>query len=168
MHRTPEADELWHELYMRYTKKIGRKVVDRAEAHMLRLSMLYTLLDGQIGIDTGPLLAAQALWDYSERGALQIFGTEELSANAQKALDYLQSKAHEGASRNEVRLRVFNGHLYGEKLAEVMDELKMAGQAVCGREKIERAWTERWFAVPQAIDPPKSSKKPNRSTGTKR
>jgi hypothetical protein len=47
----------------------------RAEAQVLRLSMLYALLDGTATIRTEHLYAALALWEYVEASVTYIFGT---------------------------------------------------------------------------------------------
>jgi hypothetical protein len=49
-------------------------VLARAEAHVLRLSLLYAALDGAPAVDTPHLEAALALWDYADASARAIFG----------------------------------------------------------------------------------------------
>ena len=41
----------------------------RAEAHSIRLALIYALLDGASSIEVEHLKAALALWDYAARGA---------------------------------------------------------------------------------------------------
>ena len=49
--RSADAEALWAEMYARFNTGSGRRVVDRAEAHTMRLAMLYALLDGSAAIE---------------------------------------------------------------------------------------------------------------------
>ena len=46
----------------------------RAEAHTMRLALIYALLDGAISIKVEHLDAALAVWDYAARSAEWAFG----------------------------------------------------------------------------------------------
>jgi hypothetical protein len=48
--------------------------IARAEAHVLRLSLVYALLDGSATVGVEHLAAATELWAYAERSVLHIFG----------------------------------------------------------------------------------------------
>src|SRR5262249_43576778 len=76
--RGPAAAELWHTIYPELTH--GRPglygaATARAEAMVLRLSMLYALLDKSNAIDVPHLKAALAMWTYSDASAQLIFGS---------------------------------------------------------------------------------------------
>ena len=49
-------------------------ILGRAEAQVLRLALVYALLDRSAFIDAPHLLAALACWDYAEASARYIFG----------------------------------------------------------------------------------------------
>ena len=49
-------------------------MIARAEAQVIRLSLVYALLDGKDVIDTAHLKAAMAVWAYCDELATQIFG----------------------------------------------------------------------------------------------
>ena len=49
-------------------------ILARAEAHVLRLSLLYAVLDCAPTIQAEHLQAALALWDYADASARRIFG----------------------------------------------------------------------------------------------
>lgn len=49
-------------------------VLGRPEAHVVRLGLLYAVLDGQDAIGVTHLQAALALWDYAARSAAFVFG----------------------------------------------------------------------------------------------
>jgi hypothetical protein len=66
------ARELWWHTYPKLTRPaegLAGNLTARAEAHTIRLALLYALLDGQRRIQTQHLQAALALWDYAARSA---------------------------------------------------------------------------------------------------
>jgi hypothetical protein len=67
------ARELWHHAYRQLATqphdRIIAQITARAEAHVIRLALLYTLADGQRRIATTHLTAALALQDYAARSA---------------------------------------------------------------------------------------------------
>jgi hypothetical protein len=68
----PAARNHWHDIYAELSEPadglIG-SLTARAEAHVLRLAMLYTLIDGDNTIRSAHLQAAVALWDHAARSA---------------------------------------------------------------------------------------------------
>ena len=65
--RSEEARKLWHEVYPKLTgDRAGSfgAITSRAEAHALRLSMIYALLDGSSQIELCHLKAALECWRY--------------------------------------------------------------------------------------------------------
>lgn len=76
VHRTPEAEELWCNLYADLSADRSGLLGDllaRAEAHVLRLSLAYALLDDQGEIDLAHLESALALWDFCEASVRAVF-----------------------------------------------------------------------------------------------
>jgi hypothetical protein len=69
----PDARELWHHAYRTLATEqhdaIIGQITARAEAHIIRLALIYTLTDGQRQIATTHLTAALALHDYAARSA---------------------------------------------------------------------------------------------------
>ena len=69
----PGARELWHHAYRTLaaepTDQLVAQITARAEAHVIRLALLYALADGQRQIATQHLQAALALQDYAARSA---------------------------------------------------------------------------------------------------
>jgi hypothetical protein len=70
----PDARELWHQTYTQLSatpdSDLAAAVNARAEAHTIRLAVLYTLTDAQKQITATHLNAAIALRDYTERCAI--------------------------------------------------------------------------------------------------
>lgn len=69
----PDARELWHHCYRQLaiepSDRIVAQITARAEAHTIRLALIYALTDGQRHITAAHLNAALALWDYAARSA---------------------------------------------------------------------------------------------------
>jgi DNA polymerase I-like protein with 3'-5' exonuclease and polymerase domains len=148
--RSPEAKKLWARVYMELSAATdkGRLVVDRAEAHTLRLSGLYAAMDKSRQIEPKHLLAAHALWKFSEASALRLFGVEELCKEAQLVLDYLRGKGPEGATRTEIQNRVFYNHKTGAEIQAWLRALEERHVARYETEKNDNGnLVERWFAV---------------------
>ena len=73
----PAARELWWHTYPQLTEPsegLAGAICARAEAHTIRLALLYALLDGQRHIQPEHLTAALALWDYAARSAAWTLG----------------------------------------------------------------------------------------------
>jgi hypothetical protein len=95
MKRDEAAEALWDRAY-REQLSIDRSglagaVCSRAEAHTLRLSMLYALLDRSTVIRLEHVQAALALWRYGEASARLVFGDRLGHAVADGILDELRS-----------------------------------------------------------------------------
>jgi hypothetical protein len=69
----PGARELWHHAYHRLAAEpadqLLAQITARAEAHVIRLALIYALADGQRHIRPTHLTAALALQDYAARSA---------------------------------------------------------------------------------------------------
>ena len=77
MKRDAAASELWEAMYADLSEEgdgMAGAILARAEAHVLRLSMLYALLDGTNTISVPHLTAAAEVWGYCERSVGYIFG----------------------------------------------------------------------------------------------
>ncbi len=75
--RDAEANAVWEAVYSALTAErpgMFGAITARAEAHVLRLSLLYALLDGVETIGRPHLEAALAVWQYAEASARFIFG----------------------------------------------------------------------------------------------
>jgi hypothetical protein len=148
MSRSPNASDLWDEIYKEFAGGTGRQLVHRADAHTLRLSMLYALLDRSAIIEVAHVEAAYALWSYCEECTKRLFRTEERSRDAEMILDYLRDKGPEGATRAEISARVFHRNRTHSQIAEALGELK--DLAWFKSERTEGRSVERWFAVAQS------------------
>ena len=101
----PEARGRWWEIYP--SLSAGRPgllgaVLGRAEAHVVRLALLYSLIDGHDAIDLGHLEAALALWDYAARSAAFVFG-DSLGDSLAERIWQAVSSSEAGITRTEIR-----------------------------------------------------------------
>ncbi|HXN20162.1 MAG TPA: bifunctional DNA primase/polymerase [Candidatus Binatus sp.] len=96
LQRDAAARELWRNEYPRLTTGrdgIRGALCGRAEAHVLRLSLLYALLDSESSIRCEHLRAALAVWDYCERSVDTIFGASSGDPEKDKILGALAAGA---------------------------------------------------------------------------
>jgi hypothetical protein len=125
LQRDAEARELWNAEYQKLTaERTGMKgaLCSRADAHVLRLSLLYALLDGAAAIKPVHLRAALAVWDYSERSVQYLFGGITGDPVADKILAAL---AHGPCSLSELH-RVFHNHQTSEWLLAKLADMTRA------------------------------------------
>jgi DNA replicative helicase MCM subunit Mcm2 (Cdc46/Mcm family) len=87
---------------------------------VVRLSLLFALMDLSERIKVEHIKAAEAVWKYCFESARCIFGARLYSADGQRLLDALKSGPK---SLTEISRGVFNKHLHGQKLESVMDEI---------------------------------------------
>src|SRR5690606_16668443 len=76
--RDDQAREVWAEIYPDLSEgKPGLlgAATSRAEAQVMRLAMIYALLDRSTVIRREHLVAGLALWSYAEQSARYIFGS---------------------------------------------------------------------------------------------
>jgi hypothetical protein len=122
MRRDSDAADIWNTIYADLSRErdgLVGAMVARAEAITLRLSMTYALLDASDVIKAPHLLAALALWDYSERSVTHIFGNSTGDPLADTILKAVQTRAmltrtqirdlfgrHESAARIDIALQL--------------------------------------------------------------
>ena len=107
--RDEEADRLWAAVYEELAAShqgLFGAVTSRAEAQVLRLSMIYALLDESAIIRAEHLRAARALWKYCEDSARYIFGDSTGDRLADKVLAIIRTgpvttkEIHDGTNRH--------------------------------------------------------------------
>lgn len=150
MTRTDAAREIWAKVYGKLSEgqpgMLG-SVIGRAEAQVLRLSMLYALLDGKNQIGVPHLQAALAVWDYCEASARRIFGDAVGDPVADMILSMLRNAGPQGMTRTELS-NALGRHRNSTELGTALGVLLRAGKARFER-KTDGPWrpTEVWFAV---------------------
>lgn len=116
--RSQAAKELWHEVYPWLTagqSGVLGAVTNRAEAQVMRLALIYALLDRAPQIDVAHLQAALAVWEFCDRSTRFIFGESLGDRVADRILDELRCAGSRGLTRNGLR-EVFNRNLPASKI----------------------------------------------------
>ncbi len=95
----------------------------RAVTYVLRLSMLYALIDGKDAIDVEHLEAAGALWDYCEHSARWLFSSHEREQQRETANDlanFIRDGGPDGRTRTEISVDFYKRN---KPAAEISAEL---------------------------------------------
>jgi hypothetical protein len=147
LQRDDGARKIWREVYGVLSEgKPGLlgTVTARSEPQVLRLSLLYALLDGARAISAPHMLAALAAWDYCEASAQFIFGDSLGYPEADRILSALRANPH-GLTRTEIR------DLFGRNQGEPVIEGALTALEERGLARRESQQTggrplERWIA----------------------
>jgi hypothetical protein len=100
-----EARQLWWATYPSLSAGapgLLGALLGRAEAHVVRLALIYALFDDKGAIGTTHLEAALALWDYAARSAAFVFG-ESLGDRVADEIWRAVTGTQGGISRSEIR-----------------------------------------------------------------
>ncbi len=129
--RDAEAEALWHAVYMAMNESHRSGIVDallaRDTAHVLRLSMLYAVLDKSTVVRLEHLGAAVAAWGYCEDSVSHLFGSSTGNPTADKVLLYLQNSP-KGATRTAIR-ELVGGRVLGadvDAALALLNEMRLA------------------------------------------
>jgi hypothetical protein len=121
MYRDEAAREMWREVYGQLSADrpgLSGALLGRAEAHVLRLSMIYALLDCSPAIGATHLLAALALWDYAEASVKHIWGDALGDPVADELLRLLRASP-DGITRNQM-CDSFGRHQSSERIGKAL------------------------------------------------
>jgi hypothetical protein len=144
--RDYETEAIWEEEYKRLTTR-GETMTDallsRAEAHVVRLSLLYALLDSARVIRKEHLRAALAFWDYCEESVRYVFG-DAADPDYSKILSKLEFGP---LTTGEVRRIVFGDHKASEWVAEKLAALKDLRKVRVGDKQLKTKTVDAWFLV---------------------
>jgi hypothetical protein len=145
--RDAAASSLWHEVYGPLSE--GRPgllgaVVNRAEAQVLRLSVLYAVLDQSSEIKVEHLRAALAVWRYAEESARWIFGHSLGDPQADAILSALSQNG--ALSRNDI-VNLFGRHVNRAQIDRALATLLKTGRVRCELVKTNGRPAEVWHAV---------------------
>ena len=146
--RDERATALWHRVYGALSEGepgLLGAATNRAEAQVLRLSLLYALLDCSSVIRQEHLLAALAVWDYCLASAKYIFGDALGYPEADRILAALLGSPG-GLTRTEIR-DVFARHASEPQVTDALKCLESHGLARKTSEQTGGRATERWLAV---------------------
>jgi hypothetical protein len=131
MKRSDEARALWRDIYPVLTADragLLGAITNRAEAQIMRLALVYALLDCSPLIEASHLKAALAVWNFCDRSARFIFGEALGDKIADRILDELRCAGSRGITRNDLR-ELFKRNLTGAKIETalaMLHRLKLA------------------------------------------
>ena len=97
-------------------------VTARAEAHVLRLAMIYAVLDKSAEIADTHVEAALAAWRFCDRSAAHLFGGSLGDRDADAILDALRMRPV-GLTRTEIRRLVFRDNKTSDEVARSLSLL---------------------------------------------
>jgi hypothetical protein len=142
-----DAMTLWQEHYPLLTKPrpaaLG-SVVNRAEAHVLRLATLTALLNLDRAIEPDHLRAALAMVAYAERSAAHILGDRLADRDEEDILAYIKARSS-GVSRAEIRRDVFSDHKPASRVTEKLRSLLRQELVRFERQPTGGRTREVWF-----------------------
>ena len=130
--RSDEADSDWSCIYeyveTRDEPGLLGALTARASAHMLRLSLVYALLDGSRTIQPEHVAAAYALWRYSDASCRILFAESTGSTTADRISEALDVAGDEGLDRTAISA-LFSGHTSAAEITAALGMLKDSGRA---------------------------------------
>jgi hypothetical protein len=148
VHRDPSAAELWRALYPTLSEGepgLVGAVLGRAEAHVLRLSLTYALLDGSPLIRVPHLEAAVAVWAYADASARRIFAGRLGIGLADTLLELLRER---GAMTTTEIHGVFGRHRSKHEIQTALEVLVGADKARSTARATGGRPSTTWEAIP--------------------
>jgi hypothetical protein len=136
--RTPEASAAWHAVYGLLSEDrtgLANTLLARAEAQVLRLSMLYALLECSAVITLDHLNAALALWEYAEDSAAYIFGTATGDPTADAIVAALAKAGDTGITQNELVQTTFHRNVPAHEVRRALITLEQQNRVKVTKSK---------------------------------
>lgn len=133
--KTARAKEYWKALYTGPLKQVKTghyaKVTVRAAPLILRIALIYAVLDRCKQIDVPHLEAAKAFWDYCDATCAHLFGDPKKDDELAKVMEALK-KNPAGLTKGEICRKAFHGKMRAAKLDELLAQAQGTGQVVRG------------------------------------
>jgi hypothetical protein len=146
--RTEAFWTLWEEVYPDLSADrpgmLGA-ILGRAEAQVLRLALIYALLDGSAFLDAVHLRAALACWRYCEASARFVFGDSLGDPLADEILRVLRERS-EGMTRTEL-MHHFGRHQSSEQIGRALGVLAAGNFVRSETQPTGGRPVQRWWAV---------------------
>jgi hypothetical protein len=161
--RDEEARALWRDIYPELSRPrpgLLGTAISRRDAQVVRLSLIYALLDASSVIRRKHLEAALAVCRYCAASAAFIFGHSTGDQVADEVREALRN-CQEGMTRTEIRDH-FNRNKSSDEISHALSLLQTHGLAHCETEPTGGRSAERWYAVDAvyAKGPPSSESAP--------
>lgn len=146
------ARTLWKASYPQLTQPadgLPGHLTARAEAHTIRLALIYALIDGQTRIYEQHLQAALALWDYANRCAAWTLGHSTGDPIAEQIHTALL-RSPPGLTRTQLR-DLCHRNLPAGRIDQALAALASAGRATRQRTLTGGRPAELWTAAPPTV-----------------
>jgi len=146
---TGDAREEWSNIYGDLSapqKGLLGAVTARAEAQVIRLALIYALLDHSEQIDVSHLHAALAVWDFADASAAYVFGGMLGDPIADEIMRALHQAGAEGMSRTAIR-DLFGRNRSGDRIGAALGLLATSRRARMEMRETGGRSAEFWFAV---------------------
>jgi hypothetical protein len=146
---TDAARTEWNAVYEQLSaEQVGLlgAITARAEAQVVRIALIYALLDGSAQIDVPHLEAALAVWEYCELSAAFVFGHLLGDPIADEIARALQHAGPEGMSRTAIR-DLFGRNRSGNRIEVALALLATRGRARRQTRKTSGHPAEVWVAI---------------------
>ncbi len=138
---------LWEQVYPRLSDGqpgLYGAITGRAEAQVIRLALIYALLDASSSIGPPHLLAALAIWRYAADSVRHIFGDAIGDPIADRILEALRGSSA-GLSRTELSAAL-GRHAPSQKIAKALGVLERAGRITSSSSQTGGRPTTVWTA----------------------
>lgn len=124
------AEELWLNEYLKlsaaYSGAAGC-LVNRGEAHVTRLSLIYALLAGHNRIELDDVQAALEVWRYCMESVFFLFGQTSSDKRRNRIIDALSKETDNALTKDAVRTKCFSGHIKSEELDVLLEKMQADG-----------------------------------------
>lgn len=148
MWMSKQARKLWRKTYPVLSADVPGllgAVTSRGEPQVIRLAMVYALLDHSRFIRSSHLSAALAVWRYCEASARYIFGDAIGDPTADAILRELRQQS-KGLTRNDIR-EFFGRNRSEAEISRALGFLLENGWTSCTPEQTGGRPAERWIAT---------------------
>jgi hypothetical protein len=146
--RDEEAAGIWREIYGELSDGkpgLAGALLARGEAHVMRLALVYALMDCSTAIQAPHLMAATALWEYCERSVYYVFGDQLGDPLADDLLRLLRASPH-GLTRTEIQ-SYLGRNQPSSRIGPALGLLLQHRLARSERQETGGRHAERWFAT---------------------
>jgi hypothetical protein len=151
-----QARELWHHAYRQLADTdpggITGAICARAEAHTIRLALIYALIDGERHIKAEHLQAALALWDYAARCATWTLHGATGNPLAEQIHAALLQNHPGGLTRSQIN-DTLQHNQPADHIQRALDALQLAGRAARSQIPTGGRPAELWTAATPAPAP---------------
>jgi hypothetical protein len=144
----PGAARLWRQVYGELSRDragLVGSVTSRAEAQVVRLALIYALLDGADNIAEPHLIAALEVWRYCDQSVAVIFGTSAGDPLADELLRMLKASP-DGLTRAGI-YDLLGRHRSKDDIGRALALLLGAGVARSENRATAGRPEERWFSL---------------------